>query len=445
MDILSAGYPEHRADGGDCLEAERRQVVVLFADMVGFTALSERFGEEAAFGLIQRLSQIVEGAVEVEGARVHNIAGDGMVVAFGAPIAVEDAPLRACRAALLILETLRAAGTEIEVKYGVRPEMRIGITVGSAVVGQLLLSGETGLSVLGDTVNVAARLQSLSEPGAVLLSEAAYSLVDGLVEATFAGEHALKGRSAPERVYRLEAIPGKVSRFEVSLNRGLTAFVGRDRELDVLEHSFELMGSGMQVIDIVGDPGIGKTRLMHEFHAHAAQRRAWMLTGDCTSDSQNTPFRAFIDIVRGVFRVGRADDLATIASKVNEGLRGLALNSDENLGLLMNLLGHESPRGSLAGLDGVLIGLRTRDVVRRMVQARSRLAPLILLFEDIHWLDSASEALLGALVAIESPLSLLILHTRRPTYTPPWADNARVTPLGRCHAGSGLAISLVAR
>jgi class 3 adenylate cyclase len=110
------------------LEAERRHVVILFADMVGFTAFSERFGEEAAFGLIQRLSQIVEGAVEVEGARVHNIAGDGMVVAFGASIAVEDAPLRACRAALLILETLKAAGTDFEVKYAVRPEMRIGST-----------------------------------------------------------------------------------------------------------------------------------------------------------------------------------------------------------------------------------------------------------------------------------------------------------------------------
>ena len=411
------------------MEAERRQVVILFADMVGFTAFSERFGEEAAFGLIQRLSQIVEGAVEVQGARVHNIAGDGMVVAFGVPIAVEDAPLRACRAALLILETLRAAGTEIEVKYGVRPKMRIGINVGSAVVGQLLLGGETGLSVLGDTVNVAARLQSLSQPGAVLLSEAVYRLVDGLVEATFAGEHALKGRSAPERVYRLEAIRGRASQFEASLDRGLTAFVGRDRELDVLQNSFESMGSGVEVIDIVGDPGIGKTRLMHEFHAYAAQRRAWMLTAYCTSDSQNTPFRAFIDIVRGVFRIARGDDLARIASKVNEGLRSLALNSDENLELLMNLLGQESPRGSLAGLDGVLIGLRTRDVARRVVQARSRLAPLILLFEDIHWLDSASEALLGALVAIEAPLSLLILHTRRPTYAPPWADNARVMPL----------------
>ena len=204
MDILSA------ADGGDRLEAERRQVVILFADMVGFTTFSEQFGEEAAFDLIQRLSQIIERTVEVEGAHIHNIAGDGVVVAFGAPIAVEDAPLRACRAALQILDTLRASRTDIEAKYGVRAEMRIGINVGPAVVGQLLSGGGTGLSVLGDTVNVAARLQSLSEPGAVLLSEAAYRLVDGLVEATFAGEHPLKGRSIPEKVYRLEAIRGRL-------------------------------------------------------------------------------------------------------------------------------------------------------------------------------------------------------------------------------------------
>ena len=145
--------------------------------MVGFTAFSERFGEEAAFGLIQTLSQIVERAVEVEGARIHNVAGDGVVVAFGAPVAVEDAPLRACRAALLVLETLRASATDIEAKYGVRPEMRIGINVGPAVVGQLLSGGGTGFSVLGDAVNVAARLQSLSDPGAVLLSQATYRLV----------------------------------------------------------------------------------------------------------------------------------------------------------------------------------------------------------------------------------------------------------------------------
>jgi class 3 adenylate cyclase/tetratricopeptide (TPR) repeat protein len=397
--------------------------------MVGFTAFSERFGEEAAFGLIQRLSQIVERAVEVEGARIHNVAGDGVVVAFGAPVAVEDAPLRACRAALLVLETLRASATDIEAKYGVRPEMRIGINVGPAVVGQLLSGGGTGFSVLGDTVNVAARLQSLSDPGAVLLSQATYRLVEGLVEATFAGEHLLKGRSAPERVYRLDAIRQNPSRFNASLSRGLTVFVGRDRELDVLERSLEAVSSGVQIVDIVGEPGIGKTRLLHEFRTHAAQRRAWMLAGLCAPDGQQTPFSVFIDIVRGAFRVALGDDAATVESKLGEGLRGFGLSSEQNLGLLLNLLGREAPKGALSGLDGVLIGLRTRDLLVRIVQARSRQAPLILLLEDIHWLDSASEALLGNLVAIDETLPLLILHTRRPTYAPPWAGRARVIRL----------------
>jgi class 3 adenylate cyclase len=411
------------------LEPERRQVVILFADMVGFTAFSERFGEEAAFDLIQRLSQIIERAVEVEGARIHNVAGDGVVVAFGAPIALEDAPLRACRAALSIVEMLRASWTDIEVKYGVRPEMRIGISVGPAVVGQLLPSGETGLSVLGDTVNIAARLQSLSEPGAVLLTEAAYRLVDGLVEATFAGEHPLKGRSGPEKVYRLEAVRGKSSRFDASLKRGLTAFVGRDRELDALEHSFESIGGGVQVLDIVGEPGIGKTRLLHEFRAHVTQRRAWILAGLCTPDGQQTSFRVFIDIVRKEFRIALGDDAERVASKLDEGLRGFGLSSEQNLGLLLNLLGREAPRGALSGLDGVLIGLRTRALLARVVRARSRQAPVILILEDIHWLDSASEALLGSLVAIDDPLPILILHTRRPTYAPPWASSGRVACL----------------
>ena len=168
--------------------------------------------------------------------------------------------------------------------------MRIGINVGSAVVGQLLSGGETGLSVLGDTVNVAARLQSLSEPGAVLLSEAAYRLVEGLVEATFAGEPALKGRSAPERVYRLEAIPGKASRFEASLNRGLTAFVGRDPELDVLEHSVESMGSGVQVIDIVGDPGSARPVSCTSFTLTRRNVAHGCSTGNCTSTARTHRF-----------------------------------------------------------------------------------------------------------------------------------------------------------
>jgi class 3 adenylate cyclase/tetratricopeptide (TPR) repeat protein len=408
------------------VQAERRQLVILFADVVGFTAFSERFGEEAAFGLIQSLSQFIERVVQVEDARIQNILGDGVMVAFGAPVAHEDAPLRACRAGLSILENLPTAWAGIHAQYGVRPDVRIGINAGPAVFGQLQTGGDARVTVLGDTVNVAARMQSLAEPGTVIMSEPAYRLVEGLVDATFAGEHPIKGRAAAEKVYRLNAIRASVTRFEASLSRGLTPFVGRDRELEALERSFAAIGSAIQVVDIVGEPGIGKTRLLHEFRARAAEAPAWMMTVSCTSDAQETPFRAFIDIVRGAFHIAPGDDPLTIASKLDEGLRSLSLNSDQNQGLLLNLLGHEPPKGALSGLDGVLIGLRTRELLRLIVQARARLAPLILLFEDIHWLDKASETLLASLVVIGAPMRLLILHTRRPTYTPPWAAGANV-------------------
>jgi class 3 adenylate cyclase len=411
------------------LDAERRQVVILFADMVGYTAFSERFGEEAAFGLIQTLTLTLDRAVQAEGARLQSHLGDGVVVAFGAPAAIEDAPLRACRAALSILASLKSSAEEIEAKHRIRPQLRIGIHAGPAVFGEIQPGGEAGTAVLGDTVNLAARLQSIAEPGTAVLSEPTLRLVEGQVDATFVGEQPIKGRSAPEKVYRLDAIRENVSRFAVTLSRGLTAFVGRDSELETLGRGLDSIGAGVRVIDIVGDPGIGKSRLLHEFLQQVVRRRAWTLTGHCPHDGRQTPYRAFIDIVRGVAGIAPGGDGPSIRGKLGEGLQALGLGAEENLDLLVNLLGYEAGPGALAELDGVLIGLRTREVLRRIVQARARLAPLILAFEDIHWLDSASEALLGSLIAIGPTLPLLIVHTRRPVYKPPWMGDASVTPI----------------
>ena len=330
---------------------------------------------------------------------------------------------------LSILASLKPVWAEVEAKYGVRPDVRIGVSAGPAVFGHLQAGGGAGLTVLGDTVNVASRLQALAEPGTVLLSEAAYRLVEGLVEATFAGAHPIKGRAAAEKVYRLNAVRGNPTRFAASVSRGLTAFAGRDRELDALERAFEATRSGVQIVDIVGEPGIGKTRLLHEFRARSDRRRAWILSSFCTSDRRQTPYQAFLDFVREAFRIAPGEDPASIKARLDEGLSALGLGSRQNLDLLLNLLGHEPQRGGLAGLDGVLIGLRTRELLRRIIEGRSRLAPLILLVEDIHWIDSASEALLGALAAIDDPLPILILHTRRPNHAPPWAERPRVTRL----------------
>jgi class 3 adenylate cyclase len=177
------------------MEAERRQVTVLFADMVGFTSFSERSGEEAAYTLMRSLSKLMDEAVREQGGFVRGFTGDGIMAVFGAPVALEDAPLRACRAALGILQRLESAGPDLEAKHGVRPQLRIGLNTGKAVVGKVEDSADAGTTVLGDTVNLAARLQSLAEPNSVLMSEAMHRLVQGLVDESFAGEHIIRGKS----------------------------------------------------------------------------------------------------------------------------------------------------------------------------------------------------------------------------------------------------------
>jgi class 3 adenylate cyclase len=203
------------------LAGERRQVTVLFADMAGFTAIAERLGEEGTYALIQPIYELMAAAVAEHGGSVHHFTGDGIMALFGVPNALEDAPLRACRAGLLIHERLTAAASAIEARHGVHPQMRIGINTGPAVVTKL--GGESAsMTALGDTVNLASRLQGVADAGDVILSEATHRLVEGLVEARFAGTHAIKGKADPQKAYRLDSIRKGATRFRVEVGRGLT-------------------------------------------------------------------------------------------------------------------------------------------------------------------------------------------------------------------------------
>ena len=209
--------PERERAGG--LSGQRRQVTVLFADMVGSTAISERIGEEGTFALVRPIYELMAAAVREQGGSVKDFTGDGIMALFGVPVALEDAPLRACRAGLLIQERLAAVAAEIEAKHSVRPEMRIGINTGPVVVAQVR-ADNAAVTALGDTVNLAARLQTLAVPGTVFLGEATHQLVRGLVDASFAGEHQVKGKTGTQKVYRLDAIRPGATRFDASLSRG---------------------------------------------------------------------------------------------------------------------------------------------------------------------------------------------------------------------------------
>jgi class 3 adenylate cyclase len=218
-------------------EGERRQVTVLFTDLVGYTSFAERAGEEAAYALMQRLSALMTAAVHEQRGTVRSFTGDGIMALFGVPVALEDAPLRACRAALSIQQRMATAAKELEGRHGLRPWLRIGINAGPAIVGRM---GEgASATALGDTVNLASRLQTLAEPGGILISDAVQKLVQGLVESEPAGDYEIKGKAERQKVYRLAGIREGAARFDAALSRGLTAYVGRGPESEVLARSLE--------------------------------------------------------------------------------------------------------------------------------------------------------------------------------------------------------------
>lgn len=410
--------------------SERRQVTVLFADMAGFTSISERLGEEGTYTLIQPIYELMATAVKEQGGSVREFTGDGIMALFGVPNALEDAPLRACRAALLIQERMSVAAPSIEARHGARAQMRIGINTGLAVVTQIRGEGEgENMTALGDTVNLASRLQTLAEPGKVLLSEATYRQVQGLVDATYAGEHEIKGKVEKQKAYRLDAVRQGAVRFDAAISRGLSAYVGRADELESLERELVSAPSGLRVVDVLAEPGMGKSRLLHEFRRKIGRDRAFILQGNCSPDGKQTPFLPFIEIVRGSFRIRAGDAEKDVAEKLETGLSALGLSTPQNLGLLLNLLGLKPPEGSLSGLDGVLIGLRTRDLFQSLLAARCAMSAVVMIVEDLHWIDSVSEEVLGNIVGAGASLPLLVLVTRRPEYVPSWLDRPEVTRL----------------
>jgi class 3 adenylate cyclase/tetratricopeptide (TPR) repeat protein len=407
---------------------ERRQVTVLFADMVGFVEVSERIGEDATFSLMRQIYELLTAAIKDQGGWAKDFTGDGVMALFGASEALEDAPLRACRAGLSIHQRLAAAASTFESQYGCRPQMRIGVNSGLAVVARIF-SQDATVTALGDTVNLASRLQKLAEPGTVYLSESTRRLVEGQAETAFVGDFDIKGKSESQKVYRLDSVRAGATRFETSVFRGLSAYVGRERELQLLERSLAEARQKVCIIDVVAEPGMGKSRLLYEFRRRLSDGRAFLLQGSCSPDGRQTPFRTFIEVVRDLFQVSIVEPENVVRRKLEQGLAGLELNSPQSYGLLLNMIGLKPPDGALAGLDGGLIGMRTREMLQRLLAARCLRSPVALLIEDIHWIDRASEEVLTQIAGDDARLGLLILHTRRPEYQPPWSDGARVTAL----------------
>jgi len=404
-------------------EGERRQVTVLFADMEGYTTLAEKLGEEGTYTLMQPvLGRMVE-TIHAHGGTTQDLAGDGVMALFGAPHALEDAPLRACQAALDLHQRLADLGEGIRAKHGVTPRFRVGLNAGPVVLGQMGDGERIEFRAVGDTVNLASRLQSLAEPGTVLLSEEVHRLVEGYVEDADLGARSVKGKAEPVQVYRLDAVRGGINRFQRALQRGLTALAGRERELERMDAAWTATRDGAcRVLCLSGEAGLGKSRLVHEFCERRAGEQAFVLRAHCAPSGRSAPFLPFAELVRSSFRISAEQDQAAVATRLKRGLEMLGADSAQNVQYLLNLLGFAVGGEAFSKENAEVVGIRTRELILKLIEERCRASEVVLVIEDLQWIDTASEALLARLLA--EGRRLMLICSYRPPYAPPWADAA---------------------
>ena len=404
---------------------ERRQVSVLFADIAGYTAISAELGEEKTLDFVRKAYGILSQTIDRYGGSTRDFAGDGIMALFGVREALENGALRACRAALEINEAFAEAANDFEARFGVRPSVRVGVSSGTALVAAVAGEGSPA-TAFGSTVNLASRIESLAPPGGCLICDATRRLVEWLADVSFAGEHAIKGFSKPRKLWTLQAIRKNATRFDASLAQGLSGYVGRMAELRRLSAALARANDDLALVDLVGEPGLGKTRLVFEFLQHVPEDEATVVAGQCSADGQQVPFLPILEMVRTSFNIRDGDDPSEVARKLEKGLARSDLDTEENLALLLNLLGQNPQNAALDGLDGVLIGLRTRALLPKLLQKRCEQEKMILVLEDAHWIDSATEGLLNALVEAGEPSNLMIILTRRPEYKPKWLKQPAV-------------------
>jgi len=409
------------------LEGERKQVSVLFCDIANSTSLAKRLGPEAMHGLLNRFFERALSRVHRYEGTVNQFLGDGFMALFGAPIAHED---HARRAVLTALELQRNQVVDNNVVQASLFSIRLGINSGLVVVGSIGDNLRMDYTAVGDTTHLAARLQQTADPGTVIISEATWRLVTQDVRAEPVGPLSLKGIAPPVTAYRVVGLVRRRSALRAGEERALSPFLGRERELETLHTLLEEAEHARgQVVGIVGEPGVGKSRLLYEFRRLIAERRVTYLEGRCVSHGRNVPYLPLLDILRNNCRIAEADTPAEIIEKVHAALAEIGMEQTESAPFLLQLLGVNEGPELLANLTPDLIRVRTSEILRRMSLQGSQRRPIVFVGEDLHWLDTASEGYLTSLVEAIAGAAILMITTYRPGYRPPWLDKSYMTQL----------------
>jgi class 3 adenylate cyclase/tetratricopeptide (TPR) repeat protein len=394
---------------------ERRVVTVLFADAVGSTALAEKTDEEKMYRFMQGcLSRMVE-AVEQRDGTVTQFLGDGIMALFGAPVANEDSARLAVSAALRMQQSLHDYAAQAHEAIGVECRFRVGLNSGPVVVGKMSQEVPMDYTAIGDTVNVASRMQKMAKPGTVCISEKTYELVQAYFDCEPLGARRAKGKAAPVKAYRPLRPTSLRTRFEMAKQRGLTPFVGRQDELATLRGYLERVRAGQgQVVLVTADAGMGKSRLLTELRRSLAVEDVAWLEGQCLSYGSGIAYLPIIEIVTREFGIEEGDESGRIAAAVESGTVGWEAGERATLPFLKYLLNVDPADSAILQMDPRERQAGILDAVRALLIEKARSRPVVVAVEDLHWIDEQSEDLLAAVVDLVSTLPILLLLTARP-------------------------------
>ena len=432
--LIDSAVPEN-------LDGERKTVTALFADIKGSTELMEDLDPEQARAIIDPALKLMIEAVRRYDGYVVQSTGDGIFALLGAPVAHEDHPQRALYAALRLQEELKRYSAKVLAEGGTPIQGRVGVNTGEVLVRSIQTgAGQVEYTPIGHTTNLASRMQTAAPVGSIAVSENTRRLCEGYFILKPLAATRVKGVSEPVNVYEVTGLGPLRTRLQRAAGRGLTKFVGREREMDALKHAAELACQGRgQIVAAMAEPGVGKSRLYFEFKA--TSQSGWMVLETISiSHGKASAYLPVLDLLQGYFKIASGDDERTRREKVAGRLSMLDPSLEETRPYLFSLLGIVEGTDPLAQVDGQLRKRRTLEAIKRILLRESLNQPLMLIFEDLHWIDEATQEFLNLLADSLGTAKLLLLINYRPEYSHKWNSKTyytqlRLDPLGKEGAG----------
>lgn len=440
--------PKHLADkiltDRGAIEGEHKIVTVLFADVAGFTSISERLDPEEVHQIMDGCFKILMDEIHKYEGTINQFTGDGVMSLFGAPVAHEDHAQRACHAALSIQRAILDYGDTIHREYGVEFKMRIGLNSGPVVVGSIGDDLRMDYTAVGDTTNLAARMESITQPGAVLVSESTHRITRNYFEFESLGKIEVKGKEEPQESYELIKTSEVETRIDASVAKGLTKFVGRKNSMAALMETSDKVQSGSgQVVGVVGEAGVGKSRLFMELRNQLPQGEFTYLEGRCLQYGGSIIYMPILDILRSYFGIKEGDREIIIRNKIKEKTLSLDEKLERALPSFQDLFSLKVEDEEYLKLEPQQKREKTFEAIRDLFIRESQDRLLVLAIEDLQWIDKTSEEFLDYLIGWLANVRILLILLYRPEYTHQWGSKSYYTKIGLDQLGTEPSAELV--